>query len=95
MAPEWHEYASTFEDETLSTVAGKVKWALLPKGPAGTKNLWGGTGLAVNSYAGSDQQRAAWMFITWATSPEVQKRPLMEGSTPTRTSVFEDPEVQS
>ena len=94
MAPEWHEYASVFEDETLSTVAGKVKWALLPKGPAGTKNLWGGTGLAVNSYAGPDQQRAAWMFITWATSPEVQKRLLSEGSTPTRTSVFEDPEVQ-
>ena len=94
MAPEWHEYASVFEDETLSTVAGKVKWALLPKGPAGSKNLWGGTGLAVNSYASPDQQRAAWMYITWATSPEVQKRLLLEGSTPTRTSVFEDPEVQ-
>jgi multiple sugar transport system substrate-binding protein len=94
MAPEWHEYASVFEDETLSIVAGKVKWALLPKGPAGSKNLWGGTGLAVNSYASPDQQRAAWMYITWATSPEVQKRLLLEGSTPTRTSVFEDPEVQ-
>ena len=94
MAPEWHEYASVFEDETLSTVAGKVKWALLPKGPAGSKNLWGGTGLAVNSYSPPDQQRAAWMYITWATSPEVQKRLLLEGSTPTRTSVFEDPEVQ-
>jgi multiple sugar transport system substrate-binding protein len=94
MAPEWHEYASVFEDETLSTVAGKVKWALLPKGPAGSKNLWGGTGLAVNSYASPDQQRAAWMYITWATSPEIQKRLLLEGSTPTRTSVFEDPEVQ-
>jgi multiple sugar transport system substrate-binding protein len=34
------------------------------------------------------------MYITWATSPEVQKRLLLEGSTPTRTSVFEDPEVQ-
>ena len=94
MAPEWHEYASVFEDETLSTVAGKVKWTLLPKGPAGSKNLWGGTGLAVNSYSAPDQQRAAWMYITWATSPEVQKRLLLEGSTPTRTSVFEDPEVQ-
>ncbi|MEZ4564887.1 MAG: extracellular solute-binding protein [Thermomicrobiales bacterium] len=94
MAPEWHEFASVFEDETLSTVAGKVKWALLPKGPAGSKNLWGGTGLAVNSYSAPDYQRAAWMFITWATSPEVQKILLREGSTPTRTSVFNDPEVQ-
>ncbi|MCA9880466.1 MAG: extracellular solute-binding protein, partial [Thermomicrobiales bacterium] len=61
----------------------------------GSKNLWGGTGLAVNSYSDPDYQRAAWMFITWATSPEVQKRLLLEGSTPTRTSVYEDPEVQA
>ena len=63
MAPQWHEYASTFEDPSLSKVAGKVKWALLPKGPAGSKNLWGGTGVAVNSYATEERQRAAWMFI--------------------------------
>jgi len=94
MAPQWHEYASTFEDPALSQVAGKVKWTLLPKGPAGSKNLWGGTGTAVNSYASPDRQRAAWMFITWATSPEVQKQLLQEGSTPTRTSVYNDPEVK-
>ena len=94
MAPQWHEYASTFEDPSLSKVAGKVKWALLPKGPAGSKNLWGGTGVAVNSYATEERQRAAWMFITWATSPEIQKQLLLEGSTPTRTSVYTDPEVQ-
>jgi multiple sugar transport system substrate-binding protein len=95
MAPQWHEYASMFEDATLSTVAGKVKWALLPKGPSGSKNLWGGTGVAVNSYATPDEQRAAWMFINWATSPEIQKRLLMEGSTPTRTSVYQAPDVQA
>jgi multiple sugar transport system substrate-binding protein len=94
MAPQWHEYASTFEDPTLSKVAGKVKWALLPNGPAGSKNLWGGTGVAVNSYSSADRQRAAWLFITWATSPDVQKRLLLEGSTPTRTSVYQDPEVK-
>ncbi|MCC6314421.1 MAG: extracellular solute-binding protein [Thermomicrobiales bacterium] len=94
MAPEWHEYASMFEDENLSTVAGHVKWALLPKGPNGTKNLWGGTGLAVNSYGTEERQRAAWLFINWATSPETQKKLLLEGSTPTRTSVYQDAEVQ-
>lgn len=94
MAPEWHEYASAFEDPSTSKVAGKVKWALLPKGPAGSKNLWGGTGVAVNRYSSADKQRASWLFIEWATSPEIQKKLLLEGSTPTRTSVYEDPEVQ-
>ncbi len=94
MAPEWHEYASFFEDTTRSKVAGKVKWALLPSGPAGSKNLWGGTGVSINGYASEDEQRAAWLFILWATSPEVQKELLLEGSTPTRTSVYEDPEVK-
>jgi len=93
MAPEWHEYASFFEDTTRSKVAGKVKWALLPSGPAGSKNLWGGTGISINGYSSEDEQRAAWLFILWATSPEVQKALLLEGSTPTRLSVYEDPEV--
>lgn len=92
--PEWHEYAAFFEDPTVSKVAGNVKWALLPSGPAGSKNLWGGTGLAVNSYSSDDEQRAAWLFILWATSPETQKELLLEGATPTRDSVYNDPEVQ-
>jgi len=83
-----------FQDPTKSKVVDKVKWALLPSGPAGSKNLWGGTGLAINGYASEDLQRAAWLFILWATSPEVQKALLLEGATPTRTSVYEDPEVK-
>ena len=94
MSPQWHEYASMFQDPTKSKVVDEVKWALLPSGPAGSKNLWGGTGLAINGYASEDLQRAAWLFILWATSPDVQKALLLEGATPTRTSVYEDPEVQ-
>ncbi len=94
MSPQWHEYASMFQDQTKSKVAGKVKWALLPSGPKGSKNLWGGTGIAINGYASEELQRASWLFILWATSPQTQKALLLEGATPTRTSVYNDPEVQ-
>src|SRR3989304_6584105 len=63
MSPQWHEYASMFQDPTKSKVVDKVKWALLPGGPDGSKNLWGGTGLAINGYASEELQRAAWLFI--------------------------------
>lgn len=94
MSPQWHENASTFQDPTKSKIVGKVKWALLPSGPAGSKNLWGGTGLGINSYSSPEMQRASWLFILWATSPDIQKALLLEGATPTRTSVYNDPEVQ-
>jgi multiple sugar transport system substrate-binding protein len=94
MSPQWHEYASMFQDPAKSKIANNVKWALLPSGPAGSKNIWGGTGLGINGYASEEMQRASWLFILWATSPDVQKALLLEGATPTRTSVYNDPEVK-
>ncbi len=94
MSTQWHEYASMFQDPTKSKVVNKVKWALNPSGPAGSKNIWGGTGLAINGYASEENQRASWLFILWATSPDIQKELLLEGATPTRTSVYNDPEVK-
>ena len=41
---------------------------------------------------------AAWLFVNWATSPETQLMSLgskVGGGTPTRTSVYELPEVQA
>ncbi len=95
MTPQWHEYAAMLEDPATSKVAGKVGYALLPHGPTGrSANLYGGTGIGINSYASEIEQKAAWLFIVWATSPEVQKQLLPYGSTPTRYSVYADPEVK-
>jgi multiple sugar transport system substrate-binding protein len=96
MHPQWHEYASMYEDPTLSKVVGKTAWVRLPKGPAGYhNNNFGGTGVGINSYAPVENQRAAWLFILWATSPEFQKNTIQEGNSPTRISVYNDPEVQT
>jgi len=94
MMPEWHEFAATFEDPSRSKVAGKVGYALLPHGPNGSKNHWGGTNISINSYASLKKQKAAWLYILWASSPQVQKKLLLRGSTPTRYSVYNDPFVK-
>ncbi|WAH37963.1 extracellular solute-binding protein [Alicyclobacillus dauci] len=97
MAPEWHEFASTFENPSKSKVAGNVGYAILPKGPVRSANIFGGTGLAISKYATPEQQKAAWLFEVWATSPQAQYMILKSkdgGETPTRTSVYNLPEIQ-
>ncbi|MCL6633672.1 MAG: extracellular solute-binding protein, partial [Alicyclobacillus herbarius] len=97
MAPEWHEFASTFENPAKSKVAGKVGFAVLPRGPVRSANIFGGTGIAINKDATPEQQKAAWLFIVWATSPQAQYMILKSkdgGETPTRYSVYNLPEVK-
>jgi multiple sugar transport system substrate-binding protein len=52
--------------------------------------------LAVNAGAPKDQQRAAWLFVVWATSKPTQLANLQSkagGGTPTRWSVYNVPAV--
>jgi multiple sugar transport system substrate-binding protein len=95
MAPEWHEFAASFE--ASKTVAGKVGYAPLPKGPKRRANMYGGTGIGVNAVSPKDKQKAAWLFVNWATSPKTQLANLKSkvgGGTPTRESIYKLPEVQ-
>lgn len=41
----------------------------------------------------SVNQEAAWKFISWLTSPSVDKERVIQGGAPIRTSVIQDPEV--
>lgn len=94
MCPNWHEYAASNEQ----VLPGKVDYAPLPKGPAGTANMYGGTGVAISANTLPNERGAAWLFLVWATSPETQLADLKSkagGGTPTRTSVYELPEVRA
>lgn len=87
MMMNWDENVSAIEN---SPVAGKVGYSILPKGSMRSSNIYGGSGIGINSYAGSKRKLAAWMFIVWATSPEVQMRSFTEkdgGTLPTRTAL--------
>jgi multiple sugar transport system substrate-binding protein len=95
MAPEWHEYASTVE---AGKFGGKWGYSPLPKGPVRSANLYGGTGIAINKGADEQHQKAAWLFLVWATSPDTELGDLeskVGGGTPTRTSVYNMPQVKA
>jgi multiple sugar transport system substrate-binding protein len=94
MCPNWHEYAASNEE----VLPGKVDYSPLPKGPGGTANMYGGTGVAISGNTMPNERGAAWLFIVWATSPQTQLANLKSkagGGTPTRTSVYELPEVRA
>jgi len=86
-------WAGLFSDPQKSKVAGKWEGALAPPGSAGvTYELWAWS-LAMSPF--SEKQKAAWLFIQWATSKEIQK-PLHFRSFPMpRKSLWTDPEWKS
>ncbi|MBB6690278.1 extracellular solute-binding protein [Cohnella xylanilytica] len=97
MAPIFHENNAMFEDANKSKVVGKVAWSILPKGTKRSANLFGGTGIGISKYASEKEQKAAWLFLVWATSPQAQYMILKSeeaGSTPTRHSVYNLPDVK-
>ncbi len=94
MAPLWHEFAASIED---SDIKGKVGYAPLPKGPKRRACMYGGCGIGINGTAPKAEQEAAWLFVNWATSPDIQLSNLKSetgGGTPTRASVYRVPEVK-
>ncbi|MGF7239290.1 MAG: extracellular solute-binding protein [Frankia sp.] len=94
MCPNWHEYAAGNE----KSLPGKVGYAPLPRGPARSANMYGGTGIAINAACSAKQRGAAWLFVNWATAPQTQLADLKSkagGGTPTRTSVYQMPQVRA
>lgn len=94
MCPNWHEFAASNE----KALPGQIGYAPLPKGPVRSANMYGGTGIGVAANASGAERGAAWLFLNWATSTDTQLSNLRStagGGTPTRTSVYQLPEVQS
>jgi multiple sugar transport system substrate-binding protein len=94
MCTNWHENAAGNE----ASMPGKIGYAVMPTGPERSANMFGGTGIGINAASSGDRRGAAWLFLTWATSPEVQLRGLKSsvgGGTPTRLSVYDKPEVKA
>jgi multiple sugar transport system substrate-binding protein len=94
MCPNWHEFAASNEQ----VLPGLIHYAPMPKGPARSAAMFGGTGIGIAANSSGAQRGAAWLFVNWATSPETQLSNLASkagGGTPTRTSVYELPEVRA
>jgi len=102
----WGELFPATDDPRLSLVPGLMEAAPPPRAnvlrsprDAGFGEIpnighQGGSALAISRY--SNQQDAAWIFLQWATSRDVQTRAslLGGGASPTRASVFNDPRIR-
>lgn len=96
MMPNWDENSTYVENED-SSVKGKVAYSILPSGSKKSSNIYGGSGIAINKYISEKEKEAAWLYIVWATSKEMQLKILKHpegGSLPTRKSVYDDLEIK-
>jgi multiple sugar transport system substrate-binding protein len=91
MSINWPSWISAMDDPTKSRVVGKIAFAPMPgerrAGRASTGN-W-----LVGIPAGSKNVDAAFTFLRWATDPPQMRVAAERGCPPTRSSVFQDPEL--
>jgi multiple sugar transport system substrate-binding protein len=81
----------TPEDPKLSKVVGKVGYALVPKGPAGSFAPGAGTYVSISPY--STQKRQAFLLAQWLMAKAQVTRALPLGASVLRASPWKDPTV--
>ena len=92
MMEGWSIARAGYENPEISSVVGKVDIALAPVAEGmEPKYGFGGWGIGIN--ADSENAEAAWEFIKWLTSPEIQKEWIRHDGAPIRRSTLEDPEL--
>lgn len=94
----WASRIPMIEDKEKSKVVGKVRWTTIEYSPSAAGQKVGiahndGWGLLIPK--GSKNQQATFDFAAWTMTKEKQARYLSDTLTPpSRTSVFEKPELQ-
>ncbi|MGI6070077.1 MAG: ABC transporter substrate-binding protein [Blautia sp.] len=86
----FNDCAPALEDPSASTVVGKMWYGAIPVGevPAAHYGAWG-------YYIPSDapNPEAAWVFLQWFNTPEVQKNIALAGGFVNLKSIYDDPEL--
>lgn len=95
MITEWSSFYTSLVDPANSTIGDCLAVAAEPAGPAGRFPALGGFSLAVASQAPEDVQKAAWLFIQWATSEDIARAYVEAGGVSGRTSIYEEPDIQA
>jgi multiple sugar transport system substrate-binding protein len=86
-------FVGDLEDPAESTVAGNIGYAPVPEGECGRAPFIGGWGYGINPF--STKADAAWYFIQWATSPEINLEMKLTGWPSPRASAWESEEFTS
>ena len=95
MITEWSAFYSTLTDPKTSKLGDCLGVAPEPSGVAGRLPALGGFSLAVASQAPEKEQKAAWIFIQWATSEAIAKPYVTAGGVSGRMAVYDDPAVKA
>ena len=86
-------FVPTLEDPEQSVVMGNVGYAPVPEGDCGRSPFIGGWGWGINPF--SDNKEAAWYFIQWATSAEMNLEMKLAGWPSPRASAWESDEFKA
>lgn len=77
----WSVGAASYDNPEQSKIVGKNAVVLAPVAEGMTPTYgFGGWGLAINDDISDAEKEAAWTFIKWITSPEVQKDMALKGA---------------
>lgn len=89
MALNWESTFRDLNDESISTVVGSVAVAAPPTGPEGDRPGVNGS-MALSIPSQSKNQAAAWSFITFVSSREVQEQYVTSSPTNWKASYEDD-----
>jgi len=90
MALNWTYMFNSANDPANSKIAGKVGVTTTPNGPAGGPGVNGSMALCVSS--GSKNQKAAWTYVSYLTSADVQNK-YAKSSLPCWSKSYDDAQV--
>ena len=90
MAIMFNDCAPALEDPEQSSVAGKMGYGAIPVGEKEAAHYGAWSYLIPTK---SKQPEAAWVFLQWFNTPEIQKNIALEGGFPNLYSVYNDPEL--
>ena len=94
MMEGWSIARADYEDPSISSVVGKVDITKAPTSAGvAVKYGFGGWGIAINADSDKKKQAAAWEFIKWLSSPEVQKDWVLHRGMPIRLSTMKDADI--
>jgi multiple sugar transport system substrate-binding protein len=95
MITEWSAFYPTLTDPKTSKIGDCLGVAPEPAGSAGRLPALGGFSLAVASQAPEKEQKAAWIFIQWATSEDIAKAYVEAGGVSGRMAIYDDPGIKA
>jgi multiple sugar transport system substrate-binding protein len=88
-------FKALYENPKESKVASKVGYAVIPAGPAGRVPHVSNWSLSISKTSTAERQKAAWLFVQWATNKNNCLGALLAGVPAGRASAWNAKEYKS